>query len=210
MALYGSRAAKGVIYITSKKGVVQKQQISTRIDAGINLVKSFPKYLGSAEYMDYYNQARANDGLSPLYSDETIYNYSSGSNPYRYANVDYYSSDYLKDFASRYDANVEIKGGNKRAQYFTVVNFSNTGDLLDFGEAKKNNTNRFNVRGNVDLKINDNISATIGTNAIYYNGRGVNTNYWNSAATTRPNRFTPLLPIDMIEEGDASSQAMVE
>lgn len=209
VALYGSRAAKGVIYITSKKGVVQKQQISTRIDAGINLVKRFPKYLGSAEYMHYYNQARANDGLSSLYSDETIYNYSSGSNPYRYANVDYYSSDYLKDFASRYDANVEIKGGNKIAQYFTVVNFSNTGDLLNFGEAKNNNTNRFNVRGNVDLKINDNISATIGTNAIYYNGRGVNTNYWNSAATTRPNRFTPLLPIDMIEESDDASQAMV-
>ncbi|WP_281297500.1 SusC/RagA family TonB-linked outer membrane protein [Flavobacterium limnophilum] len=209
VALYGSRAAKGVIYITSKKGVVQKQQISTRIDAGINLVKRFPKYLGSAEYMHYYNQARANDGLSPSYSDETIYNYSSGSNPYRYANVDYYSSDYLKDFATRYDANVEIKGGNKRAQYYTVVNFSNTGDLLNFGEAKNNNTNRFNVRGNVDLKINDNISATIGTNAIYYNGRGVNTNYWGSAATTRPNRFTPLLPIDMIEESDDASQAMV-
>ena len=209
VALYGSRAAKGVIYITSKKGVVQKQQISTRIDAGINLVKRFPKYLGSAEYMHYYNQARANDGLSPSYSDETIYNYSSGSNPYRYANVDYYSSDYLKDFATRYDANVEIKGGNKKAQYYTVVNFSNTGDLLNFGEAKNNSTNRFNVRGNVDLKINDNISATIGTNAIYYNGRGVNTNYWGSAATTRPNRFTPLLPIDMIEEGDDASQAMV-
>lgn len=209
VALYGSRAAKGVIYITSKKGVVQKQQISTRIDAGINLVKRFPKYLGSAEYMHYYNQARANDGLSPLYSDETIYNYSSGSNPYRYANVDYYSSDYLKDFATRYDANVEIKGGNKKAQYYTVVNFSNTGDLLNFGEAKNNSTNRFNVRGNVDLKINDFISATIGTNAIYYNGRGVNTNYWGSAATTRPNRFTPLLPIDMIEEGDDASQAMV-
>lgn len=209
VALYGSRAAKGVIYITSKKGVVQKQQISTRIDAGINLVKRFPKYLGSAEYMHYYNQARANDGLSPLYSDETIYNYSSGSNPYRYANVDYYSSDYLKDFATRYDANVEIKGGNKKAQYYTVVNFSNTGDLLNFGEAKNNSTNRFNVRGNVDLKINDFISATIGTNAIYYNGRGVNTNYWGSAATTRPNRFTPLLPIDMIEEGDDASQSMV-
>ena len=209
VALYGSRAAKGVVYITSKKGVIQKQQISVRVDAGINLVKSFPKYLGSAEYMSYYNQARANDGLTPLYSDETIYNYSSGNNPYRYANVDYYSSDYLKDFAERYDANVEIKGGNKIAQYFTVVNFSNTGDLLNFGEAKNNNTNRFNIRGNVDLKINDFISCTIGTNAIYYNGRGVNTNYWNSAANTRPNRFTPLLPIDMIEEDDDASQAMV-
>ena len=150
VALYGSRAAKGVVYITSKKGVVQKQQINVRVDAGINVAKSFPKYLGSAEYMSYYNQARANDGLSPLYSDETIYNHASGNSPYRYPNVDYYSSDYLKDFATRYDANVEIKGGNKIAQYYTVVNFSNTGDLLNFGEAKNNNTNRFNIRGNVD------------------------------------------------------------
>lgn len=209
IALYGSRAAKGVIYITSKKGAIQKQQISVRVDAGINVPKSFPKYLGSAEYMTYYNQARANDGLSPLYSDETIYNYASGSSPFRYADVDYYSSKYLKSFSKRYDANVEIKGGNKVAQYFTVVNFSNSGDLLDFGEAKNNSTNRFNVRGNVDLAINDFISATIGTNAIYYNGRGVNTNYWNSAATTRPNRFTPLVPIGLIEQTDDLSQATI-
>lgn len=209
IALYGSRAAKGVVYITSKKGVVQKQQISVRVDGGINIAKSFPKYLGSAEYMSYYNQARANDGLPQLYSNETIYNHASGNSPYRYPNLDYYSSDYLKDFAKRYDANVEIKGGNKTAQYYTVVNFSNSGDLLNFGEAKNNSTNRFNVRGNVDLAINDFISATIGTNAIYYNGRGVNTNYWNSAATTRPDRFTPLIPIDLIEQGDAASQAMI-
>src|SRR5690606_32553614 len=34
-ALYGSRAAKGVVYITSKRGAIQKQQISTRVNAGI-------------------------------------------------------------------------------------------------------------------------------------------------------------------------------
>ena len=71
-ALYGSRAAKGVIYITTKKGKIQKQQISTRLDNGLFIPKSLPKYLGSAEYMQYYNQARANDGLDPLYTDETI------------------------------------------------------------------------------------------------------------------------------------------
>lgn len=212
IALYGSRAAKGVVYITSKKGVIQKQQISVRVNAGIDVPKSFPKYLGSAEYMTYYNQALKNDGLftpENAYSDETIYNYASGKNPYRYADVDYYSSKYLKDFSKTYDANVEIKGGNTIAQYYTVVNFSNSGDLLNFGEAKNNNTSRFNVRGNVDLAINDFISARIGTNAIYYSGRGVNTNYWNSAATTRPNRFTPLLPIDLIEQTDDASQTLV-
>lgn len=212
VALYGSRAAKGVIYITSKKGSIQKQQISVRVDAGIDVAKSFPKYLGSAEYMHYYNQALDNDGLSSSpsrYSDETIYNYGSGASPYRYADVDYYSSKFLKDFSKRYDTNVEIKGGNKVAQYYTIVNFASSDDLINFGEAKKNGTNRFNVRGNVDLTINDFISCTIGTNAIYYNGRGVNTNYWNSAATTRPNRFTPLLPIDLVEQTDDASQLLI-
>lgn len=209
VALYGSRAAKGVIYITSKKGAIQKQQINVRVDAGIDVPKSFPKYLGSAEYMHYYNQARMNDGLAPLYSDETIYNHAQGTNPFRYPNVDYYSSQYLKKFSNRYDANIEIKGGNKVAQYYTTVNFSRAGDLINFGEAKNNNNNRFNVRGNVDLAINDNISCTIGTNAIYYTGRGVNTNYWNSAATARPNRFTPLIPIDFIEEGDEASHILI-
>lgn len=210
VALYGSRAAKGVVYITSKKGAVQKQQIDVRLNAGINVAKSYPKYLGSGEFMYYYNQARANDGLSPLYNDVDIYNFASGKSPYRYPSIDFYSSDYLKDFSKRYDANIEIKGGNKIAQYYTVVNFANTGDVLNFGEAKNNNTKRFNIRGNVDLAINDILSCTIGTNVIYYNGRGVNTDYWNSAATVRPNRFTPLLPINLIESGDATSQEMIK
>jgi TonB-dependent SusC/RagA subfamily outer membrane receptor len=84
IALYGSRAANGVISITSKRGVIQKQQISTRVNAGIDVVKGFPEYLGSAEYMSYYNQARVNDGLTPLHSEESIYNYASGKNPYRF------------------------------------------------------------------------------------------------------------------------------
>lgn len=209
VVLYGSRAANGVIYITTKKGDVHKQKISTRIDGGLFVPKSYPKYLGSAEYMTFYNQARRNDGLDDLYSDETIYNYASGKNPYRYPSVDYYSSDYLKKVYSSYDANVEISGGNKTARYYTDVNFSTSGDLLKFGEADNNRTNRFNVRGNVDVNINDYLTATVGVNAIYYNGRGVNTDYWGSAANLRPYRFAPLLPIDLIEQGDESSQNII-
>jgi len=210
-ALYGSRAAKGVIYVTTKKGKIQKQQIATRFDNGVFIPKSLPKYLGSAEYMHYYNQARANDGLDPLYSDETIYNYASGNNPFRYADVNYYSPKYVKEFYFNYDANIEITGGNKTAKYYTVVNFNSQQDpLQDFGEAAKNNNNRFNVRGNVDLRINDRISATIGANAIYNNSRGVNTDYWNSAATLRPYLFSPLVPISMIEPSDDASMALVK
>ncbi|PJJ07748.1 TonB-linked SusC/RagA family outer membrane protein [Flavobacterium sp. 1] len=210
VALYGSRAAKGVVYITTKKGKVQKQQITTRFDNGVFVPKSLPKYLGSAEYMHYYNQARVNDGLDPTYSDETIYNYAAGKNPYRYADVNYYAPKYVKEFYFNYDANVEITGGNKSAKYYTVVNFSSQQDpLQSFGEAANNNSNRFNVRGNVDLQINDRFSATIGANAIYSTSRGVNTDYWGSAATLRPYLFSPLVPISMIESSDDASMALV-
>ncbi len=168
ITLYGSRAAKGVIYITSKKGKTQKQEIKVRVDGGIITPKRFPKYLRSGEYMYYYNQARENDGLGALYSDETIYNYASGNSPYRYADVDYYSSDYISDFFTRYDANLEITGGSESTRYYTTVNFSTQGDLLNFGEAKNNKTERFNIRGNVDFDINSFLSAFVSANAIYY------------------------------------------
>src|SRR5690606_21240921 len=123
VALYGSQAAKGVVQITTKRGKVQKQEIEVNVNAGIFVPKSFPKYLGSAEYMTLYNEARANDGLSQLYSDETIYNYASGSNPYRYPDVNYYSSEYLKQTYNRYDVSAQITGGNETAQYYTNLGF---------------------------------------------------------------------------------------
>ncbi len=209
ITLYGSRAAKGVIYITSKKGKTQKQEIKVRVDGGIITPKRFPKYLRSGEYMYYYNQARENDGLGALYSDETIYNYASGNSPYRYADVDYYSPDYISDFFTRYDANLEITGGSESTRYYTTVNFSTQGDLLNFGEAKNNKTERFNIRGNVDFDINSFLSAFVSANAIYYNGRGVNADYWGGSATLRPYRFTPLLPLDLIEEGDIASETLI-
>ena len=209
VALYGSQAAKGVVQITTKRGKVQKQEIEVNVNAGIFVPKSFPKYLGSAEYMTLYNEARANDGLSQLYSDETIYNYASGSNPYRYPDVNYYSSEYLKQTYNRYDASAQITGGNETAQYYTNLGFYTAGSLMDFGEAENNRTQRFNIRGNVDINISKALYATVDASAVYYNGWGVNTDYWANAATLRPNRFAPLIPIDMIEPSDESSMQYV-
>jgi TonB-linked SusC/RagA family outer membrane protein len=209
VSLYGSRAAEGVIYITTKRGEIGQQKINVRVDAGLFVPKRFPKYLGSAEYMTFYNEARENDGLTPLYTDENIFNSGSGNNTYRYPNVNYYSDDYLKKVYQRYDATVEISGGNEQARYYTDVGFFRTGDLVDFGQAQNNKTERFNVRGNVDLKLNDWISASLGANAIYYNGRGVNTDYWNSAVTVRPNRFSPLVPIDLIDSDNQAAQVLI-
>lgn len=211
VALYGSRAAKGVVYITTKRGQAGNQQINVRANAGVHVPKRYPKYLGSAEYMTLYNEARKNDGLPELYSPETIYNYASGKNPYRYPNVDYYSSDYLKKMYGRYDATAEISGGNEKARYYTNIGYQTTSSLLNFGEAIKNNgSNRINIRGNIDINLNDYISCDIDATGIFYTGRGVNTDYWGSAATLRPYRFSPLIPVSMIEAEDEASQVLLK
>lgn len=209
VALYGSRAAKGAILITTKRGSATEQTINVRANAGVHAPKRFPQYLGSAEYMTLFNEARVNDGLEPSFSEEDIYHHASGANPYRYPNVNYYSPEYLQDTYNYYDATMEIAGGNERARYYTNLGFQTEGSLLDFGQAEHNRNERFNVRGNVDMKLNDFITAKVDAAAIFYNGRGVNTNYWNGAATLRPNRFTPLIPISMLEENDEASMVFI-
>lgn len=211
VALYGSRAAKGVVNVITKRGEVGKRRFDLRVNSGINIPKSYPKYLGSAEYMTMYNEARRNDGLTDLYSELDIYNYGSGRNKYRFPNVDFYSSDYLKNVFTRYDATAEISGGNERVRYYTNLGYSTTGSLLNFGEAKNNNnSDRLNFRGNLDIQLNEYISMNADATAIFYTGRGVNTDYWGNAATVRPNRFAPLIPIDLIEKEDAASQIWIQ
>jgi TonB-linked SusC/RagA family outer membrane protein len=209
LALYGSRGAKGVISITTKKGQNKDQEIKFRANSGIYVPKSYPEYLSSGEYMTYYNEARANDGLTPKYSAEDIYNYSSHKNIYRYPDVDYYSSDYLKKFYNRTDATAEISGGNDRTKFYTNIGYQHSNSLLNVGESKNDKNIRFNLRGNIDMKLNDFISTNVNAVATYYNSRGAFGNYWSKASTLRPNRFSPLIPVSAIEANDANSMLLV-
>lgn len=205
VVLYGSRAAKGVVYISTKRGKAGEFKVNVRANQGLNVAKSYPKYLGSAEYMTLYNEARGNDGLSALYSANDIYNYGSGNNPSRYPNVDFYSSDYIKKTSNRSDLTAEISGGNDRARFYTNIGYYSVDDVFKFGEAKNNNTNRLNVRGNIDLTINRYIKAHVNANATFYNALSAKGNYWNAASTLRPNRVTPLIPLSSIESNDVNS-----
>jgi TonB-linked SusC/RagA family outer membrane protein len=208
VVLYGSRAAGGVIQITSKRGIVGDRRSNIRVNTGINVPKSYPEYLGSAEYMTYYNQASKNDGLDPLYDEATIKNYASHSNPYRYPDVDYYSSDYLRKMSNYTRASADFSGGNERARFFVLGDFQKDNSLLNFGEGKNDNGTRLSVRGNVDLKLNDFISTYVNVSTIFYDIRTANGNYWNQAATLQPHRFSPLIPIGLIEGNADDAQTL--
>lgn len=209
VVLYGSQAADGVICITTKRGKVGKTRIDVRGNTGFHVPISYPKYLGGAEYMTLYNEARANDGLDPLYTAEQIYNTASGLSPYRYPDVNLYSDDYLKKAYNETDVTAEISGGSERARFYTNINLYNIGSLVKFGEADNDRTTRFSVRGNIDVKLSDYVDAYADANATFYDGKGARGNFWTAASTLRPNRITPLLPLDLLMPYDESSWNLV-
>ena len=209
VALYGSHAAKGVILITSKRGEAYNRKISVKANTGLATPKLFPEYLGSAEYMTLYNEARVNDGLQKFYSDETINNYENG-NRYKYPDIDYYASEYLNKYVYNNDVNAEFTGGNKGARFYSNLGWTSNSTLLNIGEGKNEGDNRFNVRGNVDLNLNDFISSTIDVSAVLSNSRRGLADYWNSAATLLPNKYSPFLPVNMIARDSVDALLLAE
>ncbi len=210
VVLYGSRASKGIILITTKRGSIAPLKISARANYTMDVAKSFPTYLDGAEYMTLYNQALANDGLSPKFTDEQIYNTAAGTNPYRYPNQQFYTSDYLNKTKSRYDVTAEFQGGGKFAQFYTNVSYYRQGDFINFGEGKNNYTDRLNVRGNIDLQLSDWASGWVNANATYYNQHGSNSSFWSAASTLRPNRVAPFIPVSFIDPLDVNSLNLIQ
>ena len=226
VVLYGAKGAKGAILITTKRGKVDGLQIQANANTGFHVAKEFPEYIGSAEYMTLYNEARANDGLDARYSQMDIYNHASGVNPYRYPNVNYYSDEYVRKAYNRSEGTLEIQGGGTRAHFYTNINYYRSEDLLNFGEAKDNYTDRFSVRGNVDLVINRLIKGFANASATFYNEHKNKGDFWREAAGIevvngawvyngkygRPNfpeNAAPLIPIDMVDENASKALAIL-
>ena len=209
VVLYGPRAAKGVLQITTKRGQMGDLRINVHANGGMNTPKAFPKYLGSAEYMSLYNQACKNDGLTPNYTDDKIYHFASGENPYRYPNFDMYDSDYRRAASTRYEGILEVTGGSGRVKYYTTMGYYRENDILKVGKTKDNYTSRFFVRGNMDVKFNDWLTAKADANVTFYDSYAAKTDWWSQAATLRPHLVAPLIPISYIEETDKNSLGTV-
>ncbi len=213
VVFYGAKAAKGAILITTKRGKVEGLQITANANTGWHVAKAFPDYLGSAEYMTLYNEACVNDGSAPKYSQQDIYNHASGTNPYRYPNVNYYSDEYVRRAYNRSEGTLEIQGGSTRAHFYTNINYYRLEDLLNFGPAKDNYTDRFSVRGNVDLVVNKSVKGFANVSASFYNANRNKGDFWGEAATMRPNypeNAAPLIPIDMVDPNATKALSMLD
>jgi len=209
VVLYGSRAANGVTLITTKRGRPGVSQINVRANSGINVPKSYPDFLGSAEYLSYYSQALQNDGL-PALDPDSIARYAAHSNPYRYPDIDYFSSQYLRKLYNTHSANAEFSSGTERARFYALAGFQNQNSLLNFGEGKNEHNTRLNLRGNIDLKLNQFINTYVNVSTVFYTNRNALGNYWQRADSLQPHRFAPLIPISAVAEGSKDAQALVK
>lgn len=158
---YGPAAANGVIWVTTKRGEAYKRVIKTTVEMGVSPVARTPEYLNSYDYARYYNQARINDGLSKFYSPEQIEGYrnSAGMNDFLYPDIDF-QKELTRKYTTFRKAAVEFFGGNKAVKYSMVVGYTGGTGLEKVG--KKQDLNRFNIRGSLDIRLNDFINVVAG------------------------------------------------
>jgi TonB-linked SusC/RagA family outer membrane protein len=214
VVLYGSRASKGVVLITTKRGTMKPLTIDVRANTGLFVPKAYPNYLNSADYKTLYNEALTNDGIATAgagYSQAEIDATRAGTNPYRYADIDFFSSEYVKKAYVRSDVTTEISGGNDLARFYTNIGLNYNNSLVRYGEQKNNNDFGFNIRGNVDMNLTKWLTASADAVAITANNYAGRGNFWGATSTIAPNfnRFSPLIPINRLDPSNPTLQTIV-
>jgi TonB-linked SusC/RagA family outer membrane protein len=200
VALYGSQGRNGVVVVTTKRGVANKDEIKVKVNQGLKSPKFYPNYLGAAEYMELYNEARLNDGLALTYDSLTIAHTKSGLNPYRYPDVSFYNSDYLKPFTTQTAVSTEFSGGNQDLRYYVNLSYANTGTIEKINPEVNKGTNSYKVRGNLDFPVNHWIKSTVDIVASIITKKSAHTSILNEATTFRPNLYAPFLPVSMVRD----------
>ena len=194
--LYGVQANNGVILIKTKRGKPNVNKITALVETGLANPISYPKYLRSADYMELYNEALVNDGLTPLYSDAVITGTRDGTNPTRYPDADYFNSTFLKSQKTNSRVETGFSGGNKNAQYYANLGWQRSGSLLNLGEQPHNN--RLNIRSNLDFRITDFINSHIDIAAVVNINRTPNSNFFSDVTTLKPNYFPLLIDTSLV------------
>jgi TonB-linked SusC/RagA family outer membrane protein len=203
--LYGSQATNGVIFITTKRGEPMKKTIRLTAERGMNKPISYPNYLKAADYMTLYNEALANDGLSPKYTSTQIDGTAGGIDPIRYPDEDYYNSTYLKDWSGYHKLNSEISGGNDIAQFFVNVGWDRTNSLLKIGNGADEKNDRFSIRGNINYDITDKIKLIYDGSVIFDITRGPRytttaSDFWVLSSTLHPEYYPVLIPLNLLND----------
>jgi TonB-dependent starch-binding outer membrane protein SusC len=160
-AIYGNRAANGVILVTTKRGKTGKPTITYSYNQGFTSPTRLPKMADAATYAQimneiYYYRTPTN-GMNQAYSEEQIQKFRDGSDPLNYPNADWIDAT-LKKMTLQNRQNLAINGGNENVKYFLSL-----GTVYQDGLYKKGVTeyHQYNFRSNVDANVTKRLKASL-------------------------------------------------
>lgn len=155
-AIYGSRAANGVVLVTTKRGKEGRTKVSYNGSVGFSKAAELPEMAHSYDYAKFYNIAAGTETYKP----EDIQKYKDGSDPDNYADENYLDKLFGgHSFLTKHTLNVN--GGNDRVQYMATVGYLHHDGLLE-----NNYYNKYNARLNLNAKITKDLSMGIRLNGM--------------------------------------------
>ena len=175
-AIYGVRAANGVILITTKKGKKSdRPKIDFDASYGISNIRETFNVLDVPDFVSLQREAYAanpNFTLPPEFNPDSAnaksrYNMYLGDKP----TIDWQDPFIVKN-AARYNANVKIYGGNDATNYYLAMGYTN-----EDGTLVNNSTERYNLTTNVDTKVANWLEVGINYRVTYMNTQD---NYFNN------------------------------
>ncbi|GAB3573790.1 TonB-dependent receptor [Spirosoma luteolum] len=176
-AVYGNRAANGVILVTTKRGGTGKPVISYSYNQGFTSPTRLPRLADAPTYatilneIDYYNNPAG--GMNQYYSADEIEKFRNGSDPLNYPNTNWQKAS-LKNVALQNQQNLSINGGTDNVKYYVSLGSIYQDGLYRNGATKYR---QYNFRSNIDANVTKDFRVSL-----MLNGRQENRNFPISSA----------------------------
>ncbi|GHU89364.1 SusC/RagA family TonB-linked outer membrane protein [Bacteroidia bacterium] len=155
-AIYGSRASNGIILITTKKGSKDKQRISYEFNMGWQDPTAYPQVVDSWLFAELTNEAQANSGNKPKYTEEDIAYYRNGGPNYKWLDLIYHTAPVQTH-------NLSVTGGNDKTTYLISGGYLDQESMFvgpDYG------LKRYNTRVNLSHQLYKNLKINVTTSYI--------------------------------------------
>lgn len=164
-AIYGSRAANGVILVTTKQGSTGEPRVSFNIERGWARPAVLPEMADAPTYMHMLNEIDVSRGDAPRYSDEDIECHRTEADPWECPNTDWYEEG-LQDFAQEVTGYASVTGGSETFRYrLSAEGVTENGILVNNADGY----DQIGFRTNLDGNITDNFSLSLNLHGRYEN-----------------------------------------
>jgi TonB-linked SusC/RagA family outer membrane protein len=150
-AIYGARAANGVILITTKRGKIGKPSVKVTHTNQVQAFTRTPQYMNSFQYTTYQNEVETRYGREQPYSDEDVINFRDSNDRVAYPDTDWHDLT-LNEWSHQTRSGISFSGGTEAIRYFVNGDVLNQGGQYKSGDLK---FRQYQLRSNLDIKIND-------------------------------------------------------